>query len=110
MASCSIPIVFPVYTIGHLKLIDGGFLSDWYMNTEVSEPSETLLIQCSHHSKVQTQSIQNWMEYVNYLLYSGIQNVHKLDPAMKPLVSKLKYNIDIPFHTTSFSMKNLHTP
>ena len=110
LASCSIPIVFPVYKINNRSFIDGCFLSDWTVDEENCDLTHTLLIKTSFHPPSQSQPISNCVDYISYLIYTGGQNIQRIEPRMQTLIKDIPVIIDIPFTTTSFNLTNLHIP
>ena len=110
LASCSIPIVFPVYKINSRSFIDGCFLSDWAIDEENSDLKHTLLIKTSFNPPTQSQPINNCVDYVSYLIYTGGQNIQRIEPRMQSIMKDIKCILNIPFTTTSFNLSNLHLP
>ena len=64
MASCSIPIVFPIYTIKGQRYIDGGFLTDWSFDPSKINPNTALLICAKCVSNDIPPTITSFMDYV----------------------------------------------
>jgi predicted patatin/cPLA2 family phospholipase len=110
LASCCIPLIFPIYTIETKRYIDGGMISDWSIDTDVMDVSreKTLLIRGTYETATEFKPIRSFMDYIHYLLHQGSQNIERLSSQMRDVCESLTFRITIPFGTHSFSLSHLH--
>lgn len=111
MASCSIPIVFPPFSIQKQTYIDGAILSDWAVDPNViADGSRTLLIHPffthSKHSVTATPTT-SFIDYIQYLFSIHSQNVERLTDPMRQFKSTIRHIVTIPFDRQSFDLSCL---
>lgn len=104
MASCSIPIVFPIYTIKGQRYIDGGFLTDWSFDPSKINPKTALLICAKCVSNDIPPTITSFMDYVQYLMNQSMRNLERLTDDMIRLKSSFATIIQIPFESHAFDL------
>lgn len=110
LASCAIPLIFPVCKIQDKRYIDGGMVSDWAIDTELSPPNKNqimLLRGTFNSSNHISHKCENFTDYIHYLLNIGTQNIERLDPSMKLVKEQLAFELNLSFENHSFSLDYL---
>lgn len=110
LASCSIPFIFPRYRIQmntqYAFCVDGGLLSDWAIDTDLTHPreSKTLLITTRYESSQKQTKIHSFLDYIYYFIHNSTQNIEKLTKDMRECKQDIFHTITLHFHTNPFSL------